>query len=425
MKITLELVRQILRELLGFESFTARFITKTVEDKDNPSASITREGTLSYNPEFVKKYVQSKKDLFSLLFHEILHPLFCHFIYGMGKLENVAADAIINAVVSLIYENESDRGNLFRRVYPPEGLAGILRPGSNLEGSPHEGIYEALYSRGGSKMTTGELIQTLKILSQGENLEAMMLLGNHYKAGNKKEKIPKEILQRIALEIRRNLPRNDNYPGYGKNLLETFLEVVKTNLSLKEVLLQKFFVKRKIDRFKESFQTKRRISSPFPLYPSKRDLTLLASGIYPGYFHNQISKDNFKEKGLAIYLDVSGSVTDYLPQIIGILKGFEKRLERIFLFSNKVVEVSFSSLLQGEIETTYGTDFDCVACSICERNFDKAVVVTDGYASLAKEWKEKLRKQEVNILTILFDGKESCDDLASFGEVVLLEEVTK
>ena len=426
MKITLEIVRQILRELLGFESFTARFITKTVEDKDNPSVSITRDGTLSYNPGFVKKYVQSKKDLFSLLFHEILHPLFCHFIYGMGKLENIAADAIINAVVSLIYESESDRGNLFRRVYPPEGLAGILRPRSSLEGSPYEGMYEALYrERGAPKMTTGELIQTLKILSRQENLETVVLLGSHDKAGSKRGKIPKDILGKIALEIRRNLPNNDNYPGYGENLLEMFLEGVKANLSLKEVLLQRFFVKRKIDRFKESFQTKRRISSPFPLYPSKRDLTLLASGIYPGYFHNQISKQNFREKGLAIYLDVSGSVTDYLPQIIGVLKGFEKRLESIFLFSNKVVEVSFSLLLKGKIETTYGTDFDCVASSICEKNFDKAVVITDGYASLAKEWKEKLRKQKVNILTILFDGKESCDDLARFGEVVLLEEVTK
>ena len=424
MKITLELVRQILRELLGFKSFTARFITKTIEDEMNPSASITREGTLSYNPEFVKEYVQSKEDLFSLVFHEILHPLFCHFIYRMGKLENIAADAFINAVVSLIYENESDKGDLFRRLYPPEGFTSILRPGSNLQDSPYEGIYDALYSEtGGPKMSTGELIQTLKILSSKENLITIVLLGSHDK--EKAGRMPKDILERIALEIKKHLPKNDSFPGYGENLLEMFLEVVEANLSLKEVLLQKFFTKRKIDKFKETFETKRRITSPFPVYPSKRDLTLLASGIYPGYFHNQISKENFKEKGLAIYLDVSGSVNDYLPKIIGILRGFEKRLESIFLFSNKVVEVSFSSLLQGKIETTGGTDFDCVASSILERDFDKAVVITDGYASLAREWKEKLRKQRVNILTILFDGKKACDDLASFGEVVSLEEATR
>ena len=275
-------------------------------------------------------------------------------------------------------------------------------------------------------MTTGELIQTLKILSKERNLEAVVLLGSHEKenAAKKKEKIPKHILEKIALEIRRNLPGDDKYPGYGENFLEMFLEVVKANLSLKEVLLQRYLTKRKIDKFKEDFQTKRRITSPFPVYPSKRDLTLLASGIYPGYFHNQISKDNFTEKGLAIYLDVSGSVNDYLPEIIGILKGFEKRLDTIFLFSNKVVEASFSSLLKGRIETTGGTDFDCVASSILERDFDKAVVITDGYASLASEWKEKLERRKVNILTILFDGKADCDDLASFGEVVLLEEAT-
>jgi len=274
-------------------------------------------------------------------------------------------------------------------------------------------------------MSTGELIQTLKILSSKENLITIVLLGDHDNSGDQQEKIPKEILEKIALEIKRNIPNNGNYPGYGQNLLETFLEVVKANLSFKEVLLQRFFTKRKIDRFKETFETRRRITSPFPVYPSKRDLTLLASGIYPGYFHNQISKENFKEKGLAIYLDVSGSVNEYLPKIIGILKGFEKKLESIFLFSNKVVEVSFSSLLKGKIETTGGTDFDCVASSICQRNLDKAVVITDGYASLSKEWKEKLRNRRVNILTILFDGKKACDDLASFGEVVSLEEATR
>ena len=40
MKITLELVRQVLKEALGFDSFVASFITEVREDKDHPTAGI-------------------------------------------------------------------------------------------------------------------------------------------------------------------------------------------------------------------------------------------------------------------------------------------------------------------------------------------------------------------------------------------------
>jgi len=80
MKITLETVREVLRDALGFESFTAAFITSVTEDPGHPTAGISKDGKLCYNPEFVSRYVSSTEDLFSLIFHELLHPMFGHFI---------------------------------------------------------------------------------------------------------------------------------------------------------------------------------------------------------------------------------------------------------------------------------------------------------------------------------------------------------
>ena len=135
MKITLTLVRQVLKDTLGFDSFIAGFVQRIEEDEQCPSAAISANGTMRYNPGFCDEYIACQQDLFSLVFHEILHPAFCHFIYRGGQVENIAADAIINATISQAYSHHSRRGQLFRKLYKPEGLEGLLRPGSRMSDS--------------------------------------------------------------------------------------------------------------------------------------------------------------------------------------------------------------------------------------------------------------------------------------------------
>jgi hypothetical protein len=299
-----------------------------------------------------------------------------------------------------------------------------------MQNSRYRRVYERLYPemrRIEDRMTTGELIQTLKILAQTEELGSVMLLGTHdgvRDGGENLGGLPPEILARFAEDIKRSLRESGGkQAGYSENLMELFMEALRTHLSIRKVLLQRFATKRKLDRFKELFHDRRISVSPIPVRPSKRDLVLLAAGIWPCYFHNRLSKLQKRDRGLAIYLDVSGSVNEYLPKILGILKSLRKEITTIFQFSNKVVETSFETLLKGNIQTTFGTDFNCVAQSILERGFDKAVIITDGYASMSDELKEQLRKHGLATLTILFDDAQTSEDFAQFGDVVLLEDI--
>ncbi len=429
MKINLETVREVLKDALGFDSFVAGFITEVVEDAAIPTASINIEGRLSYNPGFVEKHITCKEDLFSLVFHELLHPMFGHFIYENGELENIAADAIINAVISEVYSEASRNGNLFRKFYPDRGLPGLLRPMSEMSRSKYSKVYERLYSQSDEhdSFTTGELIQTLKILTQSERLSTVVLIGSHSHDGNaasQEAAFPNELLSRIAEDLKRSVAgRGGKYAGFSSELLDLFMEALKTHLSIKKVLLQKFLTKRKLDRFREYFRVQRVGVSPIPLYPSKRDLVLLASGFYPGYFHNHTSKPTTEEKGLAIYLDVSGSVNEYLPQIIGVLSKLKNSVTSLFLFSNIVVETTMQDLIKGKIRTSYGTDFNCIANSIIERRFEKAIIITDGYADMSEELAKQLKAMGLVTLTILFDGTTTCEDFAKFGDVVNLSDV--
>ncbi len=429
MKINLETVREVLKDALGFDSFVAGFVNETVEDDRIPTAAITVDGKLSYNPGFINKHITCKEDLFSLVFHELLHPMFCHFIYENGELENIAADAIINAVISEVYTDYSRNGSLFRKFYPDRGLPGLLRPLSEMSRGKYSKVYERLYSQNDEHdhFTTGELIQTLKILTQSERLSTVVLIGSHSHDGNPSShetSFPNELLSKIAEDLKRSVAgKGGRNAGFSLELLDLFMEALKTHLSIKKVLLQKFLTKRKLDRFKEYFRVQRVGVSPIPLYPSKRDLVLLASGFYPGYFHNHTSKPTSEEKGLAIYLDVSGSVNDYLPNIIGVLSKLKNSVTSLFLFSNIVVETTMQDLIKGKIRTSYGTDFNCIAQSILERRFEKAIIITDGYADMSEELSKQLKALGLVTLTILFDGTTTCEDFAKFGDIVNLSDV--
>ena len=171
-------------------------------------------------------------------------------------------------------------------------------------------------------------------------------------------------------------------------------------------------------------QPQRRIS-PLPLYPSRRDMVLLAEGAYPLHYHHLIYQETVDRQGVAIYLDVSGSVTSFLPRIIGVLRRLRGRMASIYQFSTKVVETSLEDLLAGEIRTTYGTDFDCVARSILDQGFEKSIVITDGYAGLSDNLRDELLQKQTKLLTVLFGHARGCPPLAPLGEVVQLQEVCR
>ena len=433
MRITLETVRAVLRNSLGRESFVASFVQSVEESASCPTACITADGLLRYNPGFTAKYIANEEDLFCLVLHEIMHPMFGHFIYNGGHIENLAADIVINASISLLFPGPSGEGSLFKKTYDPHGMEGLLRPLSRMRDSRYNDLYDVFYGHAHNRpgLSTGEVIQSLKVLALPTEVPEVLLLGSHDSAKGKEQKesglngLSSETLCRIADDLRNaaKLPK-DRYAGFGENIYTLFLDAIKAHLSIRKALLEKFATQRKIDRFRQEIHRPAITVSPIPLHPSKRDLVLLAAGIVPFHYHNSAQRIAVKEHGLAVYLDVSGSVNESLPEIIGVLRSMKHELATIFLFSNKVVEVPFKTLLAGHVQTTYGTDFDCIADSVVERGLDKAVILTDGYANLAEDKQTELKNRKVRMLTVLFGGKMECAEFAPFGDILQLNEIT-
>ena len=429
MDLTLETVRSTLRGALGPGSFVAGFVRAIHADPGVRTACINAEGVVLYNPDFVRLNVRTEVDLFCLVFHELLHPAFGHFIHPSDDAANIACDAIINAIVTHVFAEPSGRGSLFVRVYPERGLSALLRPRSALQHSRYGALYRDLYpqAHGGRKLSAGEIIQSLRaLLPPGER--TVLLLDSHGVGGEGKpagDALPTDVAARIADELRQAAIRPGQGAGNSPHLQDLLIEVLAQKKRVREELLARYATRRTLGRFFAESRRPRRITSPFPLHASRRDIALLSAGVWPGLFRNRQVQRMPERKGVAVFLDVSGSVNEHLPAIIGLLAPYRERIASVHLFSNTVVEIDFVSLAQGRVQTTYGTDFDCVARAIVERGYDRAVVLTDGHASLGEDARAPLEAVAPHILTILFGGKPDCPDLKPFGEVVQLTDVVE
>jgi len=226
MSITLETTRTIIRNAFGRESFVASFIHAIHPDPGISTAAINANGVLRYNPAFVEKYVKTPADLFTLITHELMHPMFGHFIYDSNHaLEAIGADMVINSVITNLFGLESDPGELFKKFYPDHGLEGLLRPQSRMQQSRYVHLYNSFYTILLPKMSTGEAIHALKILTPGECKEVVMLIGSHgsnngVKNGNNPA-LPRETVSRIAADLQDLVKSRGKRPGFamkGSNL---------------------------------------------------------------------------------------------------------------------------------------------------------------------------------------------------------------
>ena len=417
MQTSLQTVRDVVREGFGSESFVAGFISQVQPDANCATACINAQGKMLYNPEFANKHLQRRENLFCLLVHELCHCVFRHSVHGHGKLENFGEDSLINAFVTQTFPKVSGKGRLFTEFYPEEGMVGLLRPGSKLVHSRFGPLHARLYaSRKG--LSSGEVIQTLRVLLPEDELKMPVLLGSHGEDGGVSDAVREGIAEDLA-----NAIDLSDAVGVGGPLCDLFRKRLKSAVGIRRAVLRRYTTNQRLDRFVSVCRETRTGVSPVPIAPTKRELIMMHAGMMPPHFRRPVMADRTSREGLAVYLDVSGSVESHLPRILGVLARLENVLTGIYLFSTKVVEVPFKEVMAGRIQTTFGTSFDCIAESVVEKRFQRAIILTDGYAFLTEDKRNALTASKAKLLTVLFGGARGCDALGQFGEVVQLEDV--
>jgi predicted metal-dependent peptidase len=140
---------------------------------------------------------------------------------------------------------------------------------------------------------------------------------------------------------------------------------------------------------------------------------MLAVGIVPVIWRNKINDTKKKNLGIAVYVDVSGSMSGILPKVAGIIYSLRKNIKKVFQFSNQIAETSIEELGRGVIRSTGGTDFDCIIEHAVDKGYEKIIIFGDGWAGLSKE-NEALAKTRISkVCMILTDSGDNKDNFFS------------
>ncbi|MCX5867761.1 MAG: hypothetical protein NT009_09875 [Proteobacteria bacterium] len=423
------------------------------ENEGTRSASITRVGsryTIRFNPGFLNQFVHEPGDLLFLVLHEVLHKVRGDlrrpgFELGEDPLDkivdmlinNIAADLLVNA--SLVRQFFPTPPRMLERLYrdrdlwlsfllPPRFATGL---GSNL---PDQCPEVRKFLR----------VPLLRFQPEEDekfhrSLEKVVALYVDGWSRSSSMEILVANLTELFYEL--EMERSHSLRVYEilKNLLGGHLDPTSTPDSPWWEWFRNEFAKHfkgagrsgGLDEEKtepdeiyawEFYEAMRRALSADPKNPAfnvallpevgvvpfwgRKEIFLYRGGYRPVFCPNPITRRDWVEHKVQLYIDVSGSTEDYWPFLYGLALHLRDEIgEPFYCFSNQVEAIGLKELREGNIRTTGGTDFDCVFNHAYEHRFRRILVVTDGYADLREEVRKRNHLEVFAVLTM--DNTES------------------
>lgn len=405
-----------------------------------PTLGINNKGELIINHAFWHEHMQNTDNRKTVLMHELMHTI-CGDTHEMARLDpedlefnikanalNIAADARINAYISL--HCDFDSRSFFTSFYnketmEKEWLTALVRPSSldyiKREDAKQE--YQKYYNLLNSKIhnhkelynivldelrnrKSDEGCKTLVIGKHGapidsETLKEMIKNGAKVKIEideNSDIEIDSEddvdAKLKEAMEKQLSKTREESrQAGIGSNIQEQIFSLandisVKLDLvAIKRLNFDSIFNNVRVQGHIRDIEYT--VSPVIPQKISKRDILLLSAGVTPIMWRHEKVVYRKKPELMPIYLDVSGSMHSYLPEIMKMIVNVDEDIDFVWGFSNVVEQHTMEELKQGKIKGTGGTDFDCVINHAKENNFSHIVLITDGYAHVSHETRSK------------------------------------
>lgn len=391
------------------------FLTRVVATKDG-TAAISKDGTFYYNPEWFKENVTTPARLRDICMHEVLHPVLGDLAREPNKYWNTAGDCVINSMLFNLKLSDCElQEHTYSKTEIPECL---LRPHSN---PPQEfiGLYGSLYPTlvaTGSQMRCENPmdIQTALQVLLGPDFEEPELLGSHNSSKPTKTindanvdpldlSLPSDVMGDLSQKIH-EIAEERTSGADAENTMDVIFSVLRVKKSVKTELLKSFETASKMNMLKQFFTVSTEQRSMVPTAVSRREAQMMAMGITPVFFSvRSPARDALAGMGIDMYIDVSGSVYDALPLMIGVFKAMRGDIKTVNVFSNAVVELPVDDFINGKVKTTGGTDFNCVIEHAIKNQRKKVMVFTDGDAAVTEE-NRKLAIEHIPMLGVVYFG---------------------
>ena len=442
----------------SFEMETLCRLAGVVESRAIETAAVEcrRHPRLLVNPDFVAEHCARDEHLFLLVMHELWHVILAHTrLYPrLTVAHNIAFDAVINAGLARQFPGLEYRGFL-ERVNPADSFPGcLLRPPVGWPAAPvlpdcgppgTREIVARLYPGPEAEASTPTYQELLDLLAAGADSDEVgdgdregrawpeaVLLGDHGDEEHEIRALDDEVFGETVRRIVATwppppFPLGGRDSGAAARDWETLLAPPAVDARVAFARLLRLALGRH-----PGARTRRRrglVAAPGGLgvLPNPADRlrpSRLALGL-PATLWTQTSpsRGRVPERPAAahVYLDVSGSMQELLPEFCLLLAPYVASGEaRAFQFSTEVAPICATALRQGKLETTLGTDIRCVFDHLlADPHVRRALFVTDGYTGRPGDDQRRLiEERRIAVHLVLPAESAYRDDLEPVARTV-------
>lgn len=420
---------------------------------------INRFGNLIVCRPFWEQYITNMNALKLLLYHELLHHV-SGDVYSISAddedpeaelkhmANNIAMDSRINAFIcnsmpeikpeiflEQFYSEENIKDNVFGKMLKPTGIFTSSKNDRKLQPFHIEFYKDSEFCN--HEELAEVVLEILKEQGAGKNKKIIVkILGGHGENGQGIElseedmknaqiieidmrdgKLKEHTIsdreggksngQEISQEIKEAIIDHLNQQaamgcGYSKQAATKYLNVA---LNISEKLDINKFKKLAFDsifanvRLQARIKTGKYTSIPYlPHSLAASDLLLMTDDIIPVMWKGRKYTNKIDKEMLPIYLDVSGSTWSHLPEIIKLIANIGESLDYVWGFSNEIHKHTIKELQDGKINSTGGTDFDCILEHAKENQYKHIVVISDGDGSCRTSGRAPFLESAVMIL---------------------------
>jgi hypothetical protein len=373
-----------------------------------PTAAMecVRRPHLLLNPDFITRYCQRDEHLFLMVMHEIWHVLLAHtrMYPRLTPAQNIAFDAVINATLRHQFSGPQYDG-FFDVLYKADKFPELLlRPPHGwpndpqyVDGSGPEGtlsVMRRLYPPLGARWQPPLYDEILALLRQylreHGNLAdfAILLLGDHDSPNEGQHPMLKQMMERITGKWpKMALPGSGRGDGQRSQTYQTTAEDASfaARQTFASVLRHALLPRGGSERQRK--RTTLRVNSGLGVLPNPRDRQQAAKrrlGAPTTLWtvdHDLRARLPDTVSLAQVYLDVSGSMGNLLPLLVGLITPYVlRRQAEVYQFSTKVEPLPTKALREGKLKTTMGTNINCVLNHALQLKppVSKILIVTDG-----------------------------------------------
>ncbi len=410
----------------GFKILKIVFSTIEIhEDENTPTAEIHKGNGFYYikmGKRFKEKFIKTQEDYYFVLIHEYLHTFLSHFYLGKYYSEtekenkallNFIFDSIVNYFIAknLLLREPPLLKKLYKNL--PYSLYMFLNPyelvkKGKLRGKPLAFLKKKKVHRADEV----KLWINSFLYSGEEDIHGFISFMKSYLKENFARIYHNIIFIDRLKEFSEKIPSFlkefwEKRAGYNEDEEIDKIKIKQGDKFSEETITAfKMAIKRVLAKgkgFINDFKIEK-TKSIVP-FPGRKEFVFIKKRIYPVFFKRPIRYTVPDNKRPRIYIDVSDSTSELWPFIYGICYFLKNSIgEPIYLFSNKVYEITLEEMKSGKVRTTGGTDFDCVVNHILKNGFKKALLITDGCAGLSSNLKDELLKKQVEIYVILIEN---------------------